>query len=171
MIFLLRLFRRSDVQFIQPLTDTLKRDLNLVHLGGLTVLPAKNVTDSVLFLEHSIQNIYSQRLDVYTLNVEMQVTNSWDNEIKEIFKVIVDSSKRFVFIEEMVLGQHRFGMLRTELKNGKVVLINEILLQMNKAIACGPFVKGKFRILNFHSLCTCVIFVDENSLPNPIIFY
>lgn len=51
-ILFIRLFRKSDIQFIQPLTETLKRDLNVVHVGGLTVLPAKKVSDFLFISEH-----------------------------------------------------------------------------------------------------------------------
>lgn len=75
--------------------------------------------------------------------VKLDVAESWDDDSKDNFKAIVGSSKRLVFIEEMELEKHKFGVLRIESKNGKQVLINEILLEMSSAISCVPFVEGK----------------------------
>lgn len=58
--------------------------------------------------------------------------------------MIIDSAKRISFLEDMALEKHKFGSLFTESKNDKMVVINEILLQMNKAISCAGSTEGNY---------------------------
>ncbi|XP_037042424.1 uncharacterized protein LOC119078822 isoform X2 [Bradysia coprophila] len=113
------ILRKTEAEFIQPLTENLKKDFNLVQLGGVSVLPAVST------------------LDFETLIVKMQVKHSWDKDMSNTFKSVIDSAKRINFIEEIDLDQHKFGTLSTETWKDKVVVINEILLQLNKGIPCG----------------------------------
>lgn len=93
-------------------------------------------------------------MDFATLDVTMKVTNSWDSETKSNFKALVVSSKRISFVELMDWEAYKFGLLLTESNDGKVVSINEILLEMNKAIVCGRSAQGngyyfQFKMMNF----------------------
>lgn len=82
----------------------------------------------------------------------MHVANSFDDDLKNNFKMILmETAKRINFAEEMNINGQKFGSMWIRTQNDKVVLINDLLLQLNKAISCSGSVEGKtnFFLLRF----------------------
>lgn len=74
-----------------------------------------------------------QKLNAETLDVEMQRSTSWDEEIKATFKSVLSSSKTVLFTEDFILESHTFGALTIESKSNKRFIINKTFIEMNKA--------------------------------------
>ncbi|XP_037033330.1 uncharacterized protein LOC119072251 [Bradysia coprophila] len=100
---------------VLPLAEQFHKDMNLVHLGGLSLLPIEKTW-----------NVESEQ-------VETQLSQGWDEKSKNLFKGIISTSKTFTFTEEFELENHKFGALAIESKAKERKEINQILLEMNSA--------------------------------------
>lgn len=86
-----------------------------------------------------------QKINVETLEVELQLCKKWDDEITVTFKKIINASKKIFFTEELELSNHKLGMLTIETGGDKIFRINDTFLVMNKAAPISQFSQGKLQ--------------------------
>ncbi|KAG4067073.1 hypothetical protein HA402_000064 [Bradysia odoriphaga] len=100
---------------VLPLAEQFHKDMNLVQLGGLSLLPIEKTWN------------------VEAEEVETQLSQGWDEKSKNSFKGIISTSKTFTFTEEFELEGHKFGSLVIESKVAIRKEINQILVEMSSA--------------------------------------
>lgn len=128
----LRIWDKCAALHVLPLIPRFQEDKQLVHLGGLSLLPTEKVKLNEIDSTTQIINFIDfQILNVETVEVETHLSAQWDDKTINYFKGIVNTSKTFMFTEEFELTNHKFGVLAVESKYVAIKNVNNILLEMN----------------------------------------
>lgn len=131
-----RIFEKSSALHVLPLTVAFHKDMKLVHLGGLPLLP----TEKVRWFEANALvgslTLTFQTVNPHTLDIETLLSENCHQETVNVFKRIMMSSNLVSFVAEFQLAEHKFGSLAIETEAG-VKDINKILLAMNKMTSIG----------------------------------